>query len=65
MVIVGLQMAIMLGVVGLEVQCDSSLVVNQVSREYIARDARMSEYLQLILRLKSKIPYVTSNGPRV
>ena len=41
---------------GLEVQCDSSLIVNQVIRKYVARDSRMAEYLQLILRLKSKVP---------
>ena len=49
-------MATTLGVTGLKVRCDFSLVVNQVSGEYIAKDARMVEYLQLILRLKSKIP---------
>jgi len=49
-------MTITLGVTGLEVRCDSSLVVNQVNREYIARDARMAEYPQLVLALKSKIP---------
>jgi len=55
-VLVGLQMAITLGVTGLEVHCDSLSVVNQVSGEYIARDTRMAEYLQLVLELKSKIP---------
>ena len=49
-------MAITLEVAGLEIRCDYSLVVNQVSGEYIARDARMAEYLQLVLRLKSKLP---------
>ena len=42
-------------VTGLEVQCDSSLVVNQVSGEYVTRDAQMVKYLQLILILKFKI----------
>ena len=40
-VLVGLQVAITLGVTGLEVHCDSSLVVNQVSGEHVARDSRM------------------------
>jgi len=38
-------MVITFGVTGLEVQCNSSLVVNQVSGEYITRDAWMAEYL--------------------
>jgi len=42
-------------ITGLEVQCDSSLVANKVSEKYVTRDARMAEYLQLILGLKSKI----------
>jgi len=58
-VLAGLRMAITLGVTGLEVRCDSSVVVNQVSREYVTRDARIVEYLQLILGLKSKIPDAT------
>ena len=33
------------GVTELEVLCDFSLVVNQVSRDYVARDAQMAEYL--------------------
>ena len=44
------------GVTVLEVHCDSSLIVNQVSEENISRDVRMVEYLILVLRLKSKIP---------
>jgi len=55
-VLAGLRMAITLGVTWLEVWCDSSLVVNQVSGEYVVRDARMAEYLQLVLGLKSKNP---------
>jgi len=61
-VLAGLRMAMILGVTGLKVQCDFSLVINQVSREYITRDARMAEYLQLVLALKLKSPYVTLNG---
>ena len=55
-VLTGLQIAITLGVTWLEVQCDSSLVVNQVSEEFITRDARMVEYQQLVRGLNSKIP---------
>ena len=33
----------------------------QVSGEYIARDAQMAEYLQLVLRLKFKIPRSENN----
>ena len=54
-VLAGLRMATTLGVMGLEVRYDSLPVVNQVSGEYIARDTRMAEYLQLVLGLKSKI----------
>ena len=54
-VLIGFRMETTLMVTGLEIRCDSSLVVNQVKREYIARDARMAEYLQLVLGLKSKI----------
>ena len=46
-------MAITLGVTGLEVQCDISLVINQVSGKYIAKYAWMTEYLQLVLGWKS------------
>jgi len=49
-----LRMAITLGVAGLEVRCDSSLVVNQVNGEYVTRDSRMAEYLHLVLKLKFK-----------
>ena len=55
-VLTGPRMAITLGVTGLEVRYDYSLVVNQVNGEYIARNARMAEYLRLVLGLKSKIP---------
>ena len=48
--------AITLRITGLEVRCDSLLIVNQVIREYITRDSRMAEYLQLILKLKFKVP---------
>ena len=55
-VLVGLRMAITLGVTGLKVWCNYSLVVNQVSGKYVAGDARMAEYLQQVLKLKSKNP---------
>jgi len=54
-VLTGLQIAIIPRVTGLEFQCDSSLVVNQGSGEFITRDARMAEYLQLVRGLNSKI----------
>ena len=54
--VTGLRVAITFGVITLEVYCDSSLVVNQVNCEYVARDSRMAEYLQLALHFKSKIP---------
>ena len=49
-------MTITLRVTGLEIHRDFSLVVNQVSGEYIARESRMVEYLQLVFKLMSKIP---------
>ena len=49
-VLVRLRMAITLGVAGVEVRCDSSLVVNQVCGDYDARDAQRAEYLQHIFR---------------
>ena len=55
-VLAGLRMATILRVTGLEVQCDFSLVANQGSGKCIVRDAQMAEYLQLVLKLKSKIP---------
>jgi len=47
--------AITLRVTELEVQCDSSLIINQVSGEYVARDSQMADYLQLVLKLKTEI----------
>ena len=55
-ILAGLREAITLRVTGLKVQCDSSLIVNQVIREYIERDSWMAKYLQLVLKLKSKVP---------
>ena len=51
-----LRMVITLRVTRLEVRCNFSLVVNQVRGEYVARNARMVEYVQLVFELKSKIP---------
>ena len=39
----------------------SSLVVNQVSREYVARDARMAEYRQLVSNWSPKSLDTASN----
>ena len=55
-VLARLRMTTTLRVTGFEVRCDFSLVVNQVNKEYITSDARMAEYLQLVLGLESKIP---------
>jgi len=42
-VLAGLRVTITLGVTRLEVQYNSSLVVNQVSSKYVARDSHMAE----------------------
>ena len=55
-ILVGFQAAITLRVKELEVRCDFSLIVNQVSSKYVTRDSRTANYLQLVLKLKSKIP---------
>jgi len=44
-ILAGLRVAITLGVRGLEVQCDSSLIVNQVIEEYVAIDSWIVKYL--------------------
>ena len=54
-VLAGLRAAITLGVTGLKVHCESSLVVNQINGEYVTRDSWMEDYLQLVLKLKFKI----------
>jgi len=53
-VIVGLRMAATLEITGLEVCCDSTLVVCQDNGEYAAKGERMEAYLQLVLSLKAK-----------
>ena len=53
-VIAGLRIAMTLGVTGLEVCCDSTLVVCQVNGKYAAKDEWLAAYLQLVLALKSK-----------
>ena len=53
-VIADLKMALTHRVIEIEVHCDSLLVVSQVKGEYVAKDERMTTYLQLILSLKSK-----------
>jgi len=54
-VLTRLRVATTLRVTGPEVQC-LSLVINQVSRKYAARDAQIEKYLQFILGLKCRIP---------
>ena len=65
--IAGLRMAMTLGITGLEVRCDSTLVICQVNGQHAAKDERMTAYPQLILVLKSKFPsgdFKRSQGPR-
>jgi len=50
-------MATTLEVTGLELRCDSLLVVSQDKREYTTKDERMTVYLQLVLSLRSKFPH--------
>jgi len=53
-VFIGLKMAVTLGATGLEVSCNSLMVVSQVKEKYNAKDEQMAAYLQLILSLKLK-----------
>ena len=46
--LIGLKTAERLGACHLQVFCDSQLVANQISREYQARDERMSAYLAVV-----------------
>jgi len=56
-VIAGLRMAITLGITGLEIRCNSVLVICHVNGEYAAKDERMEAYMHLILSLKFKVPW--------
>ena len=49
--VVGLKSARRLDAKHLQVFCDSQLVANQISREYQARDERMSAYLLVVRSL--------------
>ena len=53
-VFIGLKMTVTLGATGLEVSCNSLMVVSQVKQKYNAKDEQMAAYLQLILSLKLK-----------
>ena len=53
-VFIGLKMTVTLGATGLEVSCNSLMVVSQVKEKYNAKDEQMAAYLQLILSLKLK-----------
>ena len=52
--LIGLKTAERLGACHLQVFCDSQLVANQISREYQARNERMSAYLSAIQFLLAK-----------
>jgi len=41
-------MAATIGIVELEVYCDSLLIVSQVNGEYISKDDRMVTYLKIV-----------------
>jgi ribonuclease HI len=56
--LIGLRSAIRLGADRLRVFCDSQLVVNHISGEYLARDERMLSYLSVTKSLLSKFDFV-------
>ena len=56
--LIGLRSAIRLGVDHLQIFCDSQLVVNHISGEYLARDERMLFYLSIVKSLLSKFDFV-------
>jgi ribonuclease HI len=56
--LIGLKSAIRLGADHLQVFCDSQLVVNQISGEYLARDERMLSYLSIVKSLLSQFDFV-------
>jgi ribonuclease HI len=56
--LIGLRTAIRLGADQLQVFCDSQLVVNHISGEYLARDERMLSYLSIAKSLLSKFDSV-------
>uniref|UniRef100_A0A2N9GSW4 Uncharacterized protein n=1 Tax=Fagus sylvatica TaxID=28930 RepID=A0A2N9GSW4_FAGSY len=56
--LIGLRSAIRLGADHLQVFCDSQLVVNHISGEYLARDEWMLPYLSIVKSLLSKFDFV-------
>ena len=46
--VIGLKIVTTLGVVKLEVRCDSLLKVSQINREYAAKDDQMAAYLKIV-----------------
>ena len=56
--LIGLRSAIRLGADQLQVFCDSQLVVNHISGEYLARDERMLSYLSIVKSSLSKFEFV-------
>ncbi|XP_074298064.1 uncharacterized protein LOC141628876 [Silene latifolia] len=52
--ILGMQVALELGIRNLQVFSDSLLIVNHVNDEYIARDSKMVAYLKVAKELKQK-----------
>ncbi len=56
--LIGLRSAIRLGADRLQVFCDSQLVVNHISGEYLARDERITSYLSITKSLLSEFDYV-------
>jgi len=47
-IIADLKMAATIGIVELEVRCDSLLIVSQINGEYTAKDDRMAVYLKIV-----------------
>ena len=56
--LIGLRSAIRLGADHLQFFCDSQLVVNHISGEYLAWDERMLSYLSIVKFLLSKFDFV-------
>ncbi|XP_074311299.1 uncharacterized protein LOC141647138 [Silene latifolia] len=52
--ILGMQLALDLGIRNLQVYSDSLLIVNHVNDEYVARDSKMIAYLKVAKELKRK-----------
>ncbi|XP_074298331.1 uncharacterized protein LOC141629190 [Silene latifolia] len=52
--ILGMQLALELGFINLQVYRDSLLIVNHVNDEYVARDSKIIAYLKVAKELKQK-----------